>query len=123
MENGKYKKIYSITDSGKAFFFDWLNSPFEGVNVKNPELVKIYFMGFSDKASRRANIEKYLSHMNERYILLESLCKESEKMDVSEENRDILFYQLATTRYGRDFMKFNVEWYKKLLKETEDLPI
>ena len=49
VENGKYKKIYSITDNGKQYFFQWINSPLEIQNAKNPELAKVYFMGFCDK--------------------------------------------------------------------------
>ncbi len=29
IEDGKYKKIYSITDSGKRYFFEWINTPFD----------------------------------------------------------------------------------------------
>lgn len=119
VEKGKYKKIYSITDRGKSCFFEWVNSPFESLNTKNPELVKVYFMGFSDKESRRMNIENYLSQLREKYQILQSICHEGESMTVTEENRDIIFYQLAAARYGRDFMKFNIEWYKKLIKEME----
>ncbi len=120
VENGKYKKIYSITDTGKRCFFEWVNSPFETQSAKNPELVKVYFMGLSDKATRKINLEKYLSHLTERYHMLDAICKEADRIEVSEESRDIVFYQLAAARYGRDFMKFNIEWYKKLITESED---
>ena len=119
VEKGRHKKIYSITDRGKACFFQWINSPFESLGTRNPELVKVYFMGFSDKTSRRMNIENYLSQLTEKYHILQSICHEWESMSVTEENRDIIFYQLAAARYGRDFMKFNIEWYKKLIKEME----
>ena len=118
--NGKYKKTYIITDSGKRCFFEWVNSPFEVQNIKNPELVKVYFMGFSDKTSRRGNIEKYLSHLTEKYHVLNAICEEAQNVNITEENKDIIFYQLSAARYGRDFMKFNIEWYKKLINEMED---
>ncbi|MCI8716998.1 MAG: PadR family transcriptional regulator [Lachnospiraceae bacterium] len=120
VENGKYKKTYTITDSGKRCFFEWVNSPFEVQNTKNPELVKVYFMGFSDKTSRRNNIEKYLSHLTEKYHVLNAICEEARNVNITEENKDIIFYQLSAARYGRDFMKFNIEWYKKLINEMED---
>lgn len=120
VENGKYKKIYSITDSGKQCFFKWLNGPFEAQSTKSPELVKVYFMGFSDKATRRINIEKHLSYLTERYHALNAVCEEAKNINVTEESRDIIFYQLAAARYGRDFMKFNIEWYEKLINEMED---
>lgn len=120
VENGKYKKIYSITGSGKRCFFEWINSPFEVENTKNPELAKVYFMGLSDKTSRRVNIEQYLAQLAERYHVLDAICEEAKRMDVTEESQDIIFYQLAAARYGRDFMRFNIGWYKKLIDEMED---
>ena len=119
VENGKYKKIYSITDSGKRCFFEWINRPFEMQTIKSPELVKVYFMGFSDKTSRKANIETYLSHFMEQYQILNTICEEAENIKGMEEHRDIIFYQLAAARYGRDFMKFNIEWYQNFLSEME----
>ena len=60
VENGKYKKIYSITESGKQHFSEWVNSPIEAYGTKNPELGKVYFMGFSEEKNRKRNLEKYL---------------------------------------------------------------
>ena len=52
--------------------------------------------------------------------MLETICDEAKKIEVTKENKDIIFYQLATARYGKDFMKFNIEWYKKLINDMED---
>lgn len=117
VENGKYKKIYSITDSGKHYFFEWINSPLETQSAKNPELAKVYFMGFSDERSREVNLEKYLSQLEDQYYALSIICEEAVNIKVPEEHKEIVFYQLAAARYGRDFMKFNIEWYKNLLNE------
>ena len=117
VENGKYKKIYAITESGKLYFFEWVNSHLEIHNVRNPELVKIYFMGFSDEKKREVNIKEHLSHLTEQYDALKIICKEADRISGPEEQKDIFFYQLVAARYGRDFMKFNIEWYEKLLKE------
>lgn len=120
VENGKYKKIYSITDTGKQYFLDWVNGPIEMQNMKNPELVKVYFMGLSDKKNRDANIVQHLSHLREQYLVLQAVCEEGERISVPEEQADILFYQLATARYGRDFMEFHISWYENLLKEMKN---
>lgn len=61
VENGKYKKVYHITESGKQHFLEWVNTPIEQQGVRCPGLVKVYFMGFSDKESREASIQDYLS--------------------------------------------------------------
>lgn len=118
VEDGKYKKIYSITESGKLCFFDWVNSPIEMHHSKNPELAKLYFMGFSDKDSRETSMEAHLSYLHEQYHALNAICEEANSIKVSDENKSILLYQLASVRYGRDLMKFNIDWYKRLLDET-----
>lgn len=118
VENGKYKKIYSITDSGRLYFTEWVNAPMQQQCVKNPELAKVYFMGFSDKEIRKANIEKHLAHLREQYHTLQLICKEADGIEIPAEQKDIFTYQFAAARYGRDFVKFNIEWYESLLAQT-----
>lgn len=60
VENGKYKKIYSITDSGKQKFIEWVSSPMEIQGGKNPELAKLYFMGFSTQENREKGYKNIL---------------------------------------------------------------
>lgn len=120
VENGKYKKIYSITESGKQFFFIWINSPIDSQHSKNPELAKLYFMGFSDVNCREDSIKAHINYLNEQYLALNAICEEADSVKYPDEHKDIFVYQLACARYGRDLMKFNIDWYKKLLKETRN---
>ena len=74
-------------------------------------------MGFSRQEKREAGLQEYISKLKEQYDVLNAICKEAENVKVSDNNKDILHYQLAAARYGKDFMKFNIEWYQKLLDE------
>lgn len=116
-ENGKVKKVYGITDSGKTYFFVWVNSPVNKDTAKNPELSKIYFMGFVEKELRAKLIEKHISDLKSILYNLERICSEGERLSGEAEKNDILFYQLQTARYGRDIIQFNIDWYKRLLKD------
>ena len=60
-ENGKLKKLYSITADGKKQFDLWVNSPIDSNLSKNPELTKIYFMGFAEKESRIKLLENHIA--------------------------------------------------------------
>lgn len=115
VENGKYKKVYLITESGKQHFLEWVNKPIEEQSIKSPELVKVYFMGFSDRVNREASIRQYLTYLNEQYCILEAICEDAKNIPVTEENKDILHYQTVSAFYGRDLMKFNIDWYEGLL--------
>lgn len=120
VENGKYKKVYRITESGKRYFFEWVNTPIEQQNVKCPGLVKIYFMGFSDKENREASLQNYLSFLKEQYCTLEMICEEAKNVTVSESNKEIFNYQLASAFYGRDLYKFHMDWFENLLNKMRN---
>lgn len=115
IEKGKYKKVYFITESGKQHFFEWINRPMEEPAIKSPELVKVYFMGFADKENREVSIRQHLDFLKEQYCVLEAICNDTKNMKVSEENKDIFHYQTISAFYGRDLIKFNIDWYEKLL--------
>lgn len=116
-EKGKRKKLYGITDAGKEQFNSWVNSAIANNTLKNPELAKIYFMGFSEKENRIRQIENYINDLKKIYSELEKICEEGERISADLEDKDIVFYQLQTAKYGRDFMKFNIDWYNRLLKD------
>lgn len=120
IDNGKYKKVYCITESGRQHFFDWINAPIEEQSPKSPELAKIYFMGFSNKENREANIQRHLMFLKEQYDVLAAICKDAENITISEENRDILNYQSATALYGRELIRFNIDWFEGLLRKMRN---
>lgn len=115
-ENGRLKKLYSITSKGKKYFNSWINSPFEKETPKNPELVKIYFMGFTELENRKNLIKNHISYLKIIYSDLDKICQEGEKNPDALKN-DIFFYQLQTAKYGRDLILFNINWYTNLLKK------
>lgn len=119
-ENGKLKKIYSITDSGKSYFNTWINSSVDSGAAKNPELSKIYFLGFAEKEVRIKLIENHISDLKKMRSDLEKIVSEGAMLSSENKNNDIFYYQLQTATYGRDLMKFNIEWYNRLLKNIKE---
>ncbi|MGN1132922.1 MAG: PadR family transcriptional regulator [Oscillospiraceae bacterium] len=120
IDNGKYKKVYSITESGKQHFLEWVNNPIEKQIPKNPELAKVYFMGFSDKKNRETSIQEHLVFLNKQYNLLETICEDGNNIDVPKEHKDILNYQFVSALYGKDLIKFNIDWFENLLRKMRN---
>lgn len=120
VDNGKYKKVYCITESGRQHFFEWINAPIEEQSPKSPELAKVYFMGFSDKKNREISIQQYLIFLNEKYNVLSAICEEAENIKISEENKDILNYQFVSALYGKELIKFNIDWFESLLRKMRN---
>lgn len=119
VENGKHKKLYSITESGKQKFLQWVSSPIGVQSSKNPELAKLYFMGFTNQENREKQLQEYIVHLTEQYDALKTICDEAENISVPNQLMEIFYYQLAAAQYGRDFMKFNIEWYQKFLEKIK----
>ena len=120
-ENGKLKKIYSITEKGKTAFNGWVNSPVDAVTAKNPELAKIYFMGFTEKEVRIKLIQSYIDDFKKTCSELEKICHEGEILSDGMKNNEVFYFQLQTALYGKDLMKFNIGWYSRLLKTVQEL--
>ncbi len=118
-ENGRHKKSYYITDAGKTHFMEWINSPMVEQAAKQPELGKIYFMGFSTPENRMNNIHTHITSLKQQYAILCAICKEGDDMAEEYAQNEVFRYQLVTAQYGRDLMKFNITWYEKLLQKMK----
>ncbi|MGI5977535.1 MAG: PadR family transcriptional regulator [Candidatus Limivicinus sp.] len=116
-EKGRRKKIYSVTESGRQKFLDWADGPLDVHNIRIPDLAKLYFMGFSAEDTREERLADYVEQLKQQYDALDAICREGENMEVPPGWRDIFQYQLLTAQYGRDIMKFNIQWYQKLIEE------
>lgn len=119
-ENGKLKKIYSITDSGKNYFDSWLISPIDSYAAKNPELSKIYFLGFAEKETRIKLIKNHIADLKTMLCDLNKICNDGKMLSNENQNNDIFYFQLQTATYGRDLIKFNIKWYSRLLKNIKE---
>ncbi len=119
-ENGKLKKVYSITDSGKNYFNSWLISPIDNDAAKNPELSKIYFLGFAEKETRLKLIKNLIADLKTMLCDLEKICNDGIMLSNENQNNDIFYFQLQTATYGRDLIKFNIKWYSRLLKNIKE---
>ena len=118
-QGNRLKKLYTISDAGRKAFSDWVETPINAAAARHPELGKLFFMGFSDPAVRRSNIQAVIDGLQQPYAVLCQICREAETMEVPPEARDILHYQAASAQFGRDFMKFQIDWYQTFLKEEE----
>ena len=114
VENGKYKKIYSVTPAGEEEFGKWVNVPMRPAQGKNQEMAKLYFMGLSDSKTRRDRIEGYLAALWKEYFVLKTRC------DSASENAGdggVSRFMNLTDKYAMDSMAFEIEWYEGLLAD------
>ncbi len=116
-DNGRSKKLYSITDKGRTYFEKWVNSPIIISHKRNSELKKLFFMAFSNKDNRKQRVEKYIEEIKIEKYKLEQVKEKALVIleELSEVHKEVAFFQMETIQYGLDTMDFDISWYESLL--------
>lgn len=134
-ENGRDKKVYAITEIGRIDFNNWMAFPMQTGKSKNMELGKLFFLGLVDVKTAKSGIANYIEQLSHEYQELNQLKNYQEikgQLDVVGKNQvqDVTVkddldkkvkYQLLTLKYGMDALAFEIEWYKKLYKDMEEM--
>lgn len=139
VENSVNKKVYEITDAGKAHFYATISSPMQ-YKDKNMELSKLFFMGFTEKENWDSLIDAYINVLKEEQAALESIRTNIDNNPVIDEAyvdgfkrnssiqfedypdpveyvKGIGFFQIATLKLSIDKLVFEIEWFERL-KDT-----
>ena len=121
------KKIFSITDAGRAAFSDWVAQPMQANKVKNMELSRLFFAGLAKPEERLAAIGDYVRQMEETRGILCAIQERFQQMSQRELPTGIawpqvLRFQGYTIQYGIAAAEFEIGWYSQLLRELEEQP-
>lgn len=119
IDNGRLKKIYTITSSGIEMFNQWMADGIGAKNSKDPALVKLFFLGFADKAAQIKHLKHYVEQLSQEYIHLKIIQDGLQGLAAPEGLEDHLIYQMATLDYGVEGVKFSRDWHQKLLAKIE----
>ena len=118
VENGRNKKIYSINQSGKKAFFQWMHAEIDINKLETILLTKIFFLGLIEKTADRISIiEEMLKKTEAVERNLMEMDNAYSKLTFAEEEKDIAFYQLKTLDYGITAHTSVKNWLKELLAQ------
>jgi len=116
--NRPNKRLYTITPSGERLLIEWLESPFEGINLKHPPLLRCRFLGHLGAdgaiATLREEQRSWAIHLK-RY-------REIEKTYFAEGKgyRDVnAMFSRFTLKRGIDWMGENIRWCEWAIGEIE----
>ncbi|WIV12432.1 helix-turn-helix transcriptional regulator [Proteiniborus sp. MB09-C3] len=107
IENGKYKKIYTINEIGEKVFIQWLEEPIDFMRSYEDILAKVFFYEKLSKEKASKLIEQLIEDINNKISGLEKL--EIEVKPVAE------YFEISTLHFGIDHLKFMANWYERLL--------
>ena len=120
VENGRNKKIYSITEDGREAFFRWMFAEIPPNKLEVTALSKVYFLGLlQDFEQRRQVVLEILSKIELVQGELNDINEEISRYDIPVSYQGILKYQLKTLDYGQKAHFFAKEWFQALLDDLE----
>jgi len=116
IENNRLKKIYKITQKGIIAYNHWISEPIKQGRLRDEVLIRIFFLGDSDKEKRIKLITDYLEELDNSKKNLEQIKETVGEEGLSIEKRNAINFQLSTLQFGIDYFSFKQEWFLKLLK-------
>ena len=121
------KKVFSVTDGGRAAFSAWVAQPMQADRVKNMELARLFFAGLAKPEERTAAIRDYVRQMEETRCVLCAIRENVRAMSGRElppgtDWPQVLRFQNYTIEYGIAAAEFEIGWYTRLLRELEEQP-
>jgi DNA-binding PadR family transcriptional regulator len=112
VDGGKYKKVYSIKEPGKAEFMDWLDLPVKFSKDSLDHLVKIFFYVFLPKEKATENLKTLI-------LEVESALNEFKKSEsIIKEKCDL--FQYSTLVFGIGYYSYIIDWCNDLVKQLKD---
>lgn len=113
VENGRYKKIYEITEEGRRLFNDMMEEPLRPFNFRYEILIRIFF-------AQNLSMPKLASLVAQHIEQLDELANELKEIDKSR-MKGANDYQKYALRFGHDFYDFLTNWYQDFLAELNEV--
>jgi DNA-binding PadR family transcriptional regulator len=120
IENGRSKKTYLISDTGRAAFLEWMLAPIESRDLETQALARLFFLGLVPAAERRAIVDGILTRAEADTAQLAGLSAHLDGMDVPEPFAEVFRYQRATLDYGLRSHRAGLEYFRELRRTLDD---
>ena len=124
-EGRRRKKVFSVTDAGRAAFSAWVAEPMQADKVKNMELARLFFAGLAKPEERITAIRGYIRQIEDAKAALCAIRDGFAGMNPHElppgtDWPQVLRFQGSTLDYGIAAAEFEIGWYSRLLCELEE---
>lgn len=121
VDNGRTKKVYTITDQGRADFFKWMMAEVPENKLEVTALSKVFFLGLiEDVESKREIVREILRKIESVQNQLSGMDQQLRQYEIPGAYREIFKYQMKTLDYGAQSHTFGRQWFQALLDELEE---
>ena len=119
IENGRKKKIYSISPVGKTAFLEWLRSEIPVNKFNNEASLRIFFFGFITAPERVELIRSYVTRLKTECDEIIAYQASVNGIDVSSDMQTVVKFQLESLDLAVNEILREYEWFHNLLERLE----
>jgi len=118
------KRVYAITDEGRAEFIDWLSAPETDIknapNVKSAFLLRIYFGNDTNKEQALNMLRSFQDVCSARSIEMDNAIKELAQDELNYGVEQTTYWKL-TVLYGEMMNQARTAWVEKAIDIVENM--
>lgn len=117
-QNGRRVKLYSITQSGIAAFFEWMLSPLSDRRLEETVMAKTYFLGLvEDPQQKKLILEDMSAKVAASQGALLAVKDELDSLPAEIQALSTFRYQRAPLDYGIMSHGVALEWIQSMIEE------
>jgi DNA-binding PadR family transcriptional regulator len=109
------KKVYAVTDAGRAEFRRWMLDDLSGSDAETAMLARAFFLGLLDAAERPIVAAHIRDRIRDELGRLEHLEAQVSRAEVPGGFEDVARFQLATLQYGLATCRTALGWAEEYL--------
>lgn len=116
------KKIFSITDTGKKEFMNWLaeKDKEDATHFKSAFLMKVFFSGNMSPAQSAAMLRQFVVDCESYLKRMDSIPKSIQQYGSDKDTYQTIYWQF-TADFGYSFIKTCIEWANRCIEKLETL--
>ncbi|MBD5521653.1 MAG: PadR family transcriptional regulator [Lachnospiraceae bacterium] len=116
------KRIFSITDTGRKEFMDWLveGGSEDAMHFKSPFLMKVFFSGNMTPTQSADMLRKFKTDCESYLKRMDSIPKSIENYGSDMDNYQTIYWQF-TADFGYSFIKTCIEWAGRCIEKLETI--
>lgn len=119
VENGRRKKIYSITEEGRDYFSQWMLTPVSASRTESQAITKMFFLGLVSPADRLVICRQIIMELEDTVREYKTVQTESGKTVFPEKTKDIAKFQLRTLDLGILQHEQTLMWFRQMERDIE----
>ncbi|HIW32220.1 MAG TPA: PadR family transcriptional regulator [Candidatus Paenibacillus intestinavium] len=119
IDNGRQKKLYAVTDSGRQHFLKWMLSEIAPNRLESESTTRLFFFGHLSSQQRLIVAQEIVYQFELTVQQYAEVELETAQIEIPEQLLDIAKYQIKTLHWGISYQRQMLQFFKQLYSEIE----